>query len=351
MEELEVCFQRCVFYDDKPCDTPSIFTVSYCQRCFSENQRQVSKIGTWNVTTLYQPGKFKNLIQEMQNVNLDILGIAETHWTEEGKIIQEIHTMIYSGGEKHRNGVGIVMKNSVAKSMMAFWAISDRVIMMKLEAKSFNNNVMQVYTPTQDHDGGEIEKFYREIQNGIKYAKSDEVICIMGDLNAKVGDERYQNMVGMHRLGRRNERGERLIQFCQENNLILANTWCQQPVRKLYTWKSPGDISRNQIDYIMFNERFRNCIKQAKPYPGADINSDHNPVVVKINIKLKRTNARKRRQQLELNLLKEETCKNKYNVEVQNIYERLCIEETEQQPDNGSFDNQCDKKGLLLNNP
>ena len=126
----------------------------------------------------------------MQNVNLDILEIAETHWTEERKIIQENHTMIYSGGEKHRNGVGIAMKNTVAKSMMGFWAISDRVIMMKLEAKPFNINVMQVYAPTQDHDGEEIEKFYQEIQNGIKYAKSNEVICIMGDLNAKVGDER-----------------------------------------------------------------------------------------------------------------------------------------------------------------
>ena len=155
-------------------------------------------------------------------------------------------------------------------------------------------------------------------------------------------DTKY--IVGMHGLGQRNERGKRLIQFCQKNKLIIANTWFQQPVRKLYTWKSPGDISRNQIDYIMLNEIFRNCIKQAKTYSGADMNSDHNPVVVKINMKLKRTNATKRSEQLELNLLKEETYKNKYNVEVQNIYERLCIEETEQQPDNGSFNNQCDKK-------
>ena len=152
----------------------------------------------------------------------------------------------------------------------------------------------------------------------------------MGKLNATVGDERYQNMVGMHGLGRRNERGERLIQFCQENNLIIANTWSQQPVRKLYTWKSPGGTSRNQIDYIFFNDRFRNCIKQTKTYPGADMDSDHNPVVVEINMKLKRTNATKKREQLESNLFKEKTYKNKYNVEVQNIYERLCIEEIEQ---------------------
>ena len=203
----------------------------------------------------------------MQNMNLDILAITETHWKEEGKIIQEIHTMIYSGRENNRNGVGIVMNNSVAQSMMGFWAISDRVIMMKLEAKPFNINVMQVYAPTQDHDDEEIETFYQEIQNGIKYAKSDEVICIMGDLYAKVGDERYQNIVGRHGLGRRNEKGKRLIQFCQQNKLIIANTLLQQPVRKLCTWKGPGDISRNQIDYIMFNERFRNCIKQAKTYP------------------------------------------------------------------------------------
>ena len=122
-------------------------------------------------------------------MNLDIIGIAETHWTEEGKIIQENHTMIYSGGGNLRNGVAVVMKNSVAKSMMGFWAISDTVIMMKLEAKPFNNNVMQVYAPTQDHDDEDIEKFYQEIQNGIKYTKSEEVICTMGDLNAKVGDE------------------------------------------------------------------------------------------------------------------------------------------------------------------
>ena len=74
------------------------------------------------------------------------------------------------------------------------------------------------------------------------------------------------------------------------------------------------------------------------------MNSDHNLVVVKVNMKLKKTNAAKRSEPLQLNLLKEETYKNKYNVAVQNICERLCIDETEQQPHNRSFINQCDKK-------
>ena len=108
----------------------------------------------------------------------------------------------------------------------------------------------------------------------------------MGDLNAKVGQEQQGSIVGEHGLGQRNERGERLVQFCQRNTLFIANTWFQQPARKKYTWKSPGDVTRNQIDYIKFNERFKNSVKQAKTYQG-NIASDHNPIVVKIKIKLK----------------------------------------------------------------
>ena len=99
---------------------------SSSESAFLKTTGRCLKTGTWNVRTLYQPGNFENLIQEMQNMNLDILGIAEIHWTEEGQIIQE-----------------------------------------------------------------------------------------------------NQKIKGMHGLGRRNERGERLIQFCQENKLIIANTWFQ----------------------------------------------------------------------------------------------------------------------------
>ena len=87
-------------------------------------------------------------------------------------------------------------------------------------------------------------------------------------------------------LEKQNERGQRLIEFCNENNMVIMNTWFQQPLCRLYTWKSPGDISRNQIDYIMINQRFRNCVKQARTYPGADINSNHNPVTIKFKSKI-----------------------------------------------------------------
>ena len=177
-----------------------------------------------------------------------------------------------------------------------------------------------------------MEKFYQDVQQGINYAKSNEVICVMGDLNAKVGSNPYTDTVGKFGLGKINERGERLIQFCEQNQLVITNTCFQQSKRKTYTWKSPGDKTRNQIDYIMVNKRFRNSVKQAKTYPGADINSDHNPVVIKMKIKLKRIKKPQKVEQQDLNLLKQEQYKDKYNIKVRNQYDTLCSEETEQLP-------------------
>ena len=75
-----------------------------------KTQGKLLNIGTWNVRTLYQSGKLDNLIQELNHMKIDIMGIAETRWTDTGKIIKDDYTKIYSGGEDHKNGVGIILK-------------------------------------------------------------------------------------------------------------------------------------------------------------------------------------------------------------------------------------------------
>ena len=115
--------------------------------------------------------------------------------------------------------------------------------MIKFKVIPLSTNIFQVYAPTQDYDDEEVEKLYQEGQAGIKETKSDEIICVMGDLNAKVGQEQQGSIVAKHGLGQRINRGERLRQFCQRNRLFFANTWFQEPARKMYTWKSPGDVT------------------------------------------------------------------------------------------------------------
>ena len=129
--------------------------------------------------------------------------------------------------------------------MVGFCPVSDRIIMAKLKGKPFNINIIQVYAPTTDHDDEEVEKFYDDIENVMKYAKSGEINIVMGDWNAKVGEQQEYPVSGKFGLGDRNDRGQRLVEFCWTTKLAITNTLFEHPSRRLYIWKSPGDIHRN----------------------------------------------------------------------------------------------------------
>ena len=107
--------------------------------------------------------------------------------------------------------------------------------MVKLQAKPFNINMTQVYASTHDYDDETIEEFYEQIQSAVSYTKSSDIICIMGDLNAKVGNIKDYKIIGNYGLDEQNERGQRCIEFCNENNMVIMNTWFQQPLHRLYT--------------------------------------------------------------------------------------------------------------------
>uniref|UniRef100_A0A8D9BUD2 Craniofacial development protein 2 n=1 Tax=Cacopsylla melanoneura TaxID=428564 RepID=A0A8D9BUD2_9HEMI len=121
----------------------------------------------------------------------------------------------------------------------------------------------------------------------------------MGDFNSKLGAGKTSDLVGPFGLGERNDRGDLLEIFAETHQLAVMNTWFRLPPRKLYTWISPKDrpeaIIRNQIDYIMVNKRYRNSCSAVKTYPGADIQSNHVPLVGTFKIKMKRVTVKKKK--------------------------------------------------------
>ena len=106
--------------------------------------------------------------------------------------------------------------------------------------------------------------------------------------NAKVGSQETPGVTGKFGLGVRNEAGQRLIWFCQENTLVIANTLFQQHKRRLYTGTSPDDRHWNQIYFILCSQRWRSSIQSAKTRRGADCGSDHEPLIAKFRLKLKK---------------------------------------------------------------
>ena len=123
-----------------------------------------------------------------------------------------------------------------------------------------------------------------------------------------------------------------MLEFCKENKLVVMNTMFQQHPRRLYTWKMPGDRYRNQIDYIIVRNRFKNCFKNVQTYPGADVGSDHSLLMAKIQVQLKIPKRKMMAEQKDLDCLKTEEMKQRYAVEVNNKYEALLMEEDEQIP-------------------
>ena len=113
-----------------------------------------------------------------------------------------------------------------------------RMISFHLQGKSFNITVIQIFAPTSNDEEAEVERFYEDLQDLLELTPKTDVLFITGDWNAKVGSQETPGVTGKFGLGMQNEAGQRLIEFCQENALVIANTLFQQHRRRLYTWTS-----------------------------------------------------------------------------------------------------------------
>ena len=108
------------------------------------------------------------------------------------------------------------------------------MISAHFQGKPFSITVIQVYTPTSSAEEAEVEWFYEDLQDLLELTPEKEVLFIIGDWNAKVGSQEIPGVTGKCCLGVQNEAGQRLIEFCQENSLVIANTLFQQRKRRLY---------------------------------------------------------------------------------------------------------------------
>ena len=134
---------------------------------------------------------------------------------------------------------------------------NDRMISVHFQGKPFNIMVIQVYAPTSNAEEAKVEWFYEDLQDLLELTPRKDV----GDWNAKVGSQEIHGVTGKFGLGVQNEAGQRLIEFCQENTLVIGNTLFQQHKRRLYTWTSPDGQHRNQIDYILCSQRWTGFIQ------------------------------------------------------------------------------------------
>ena len=157
-----------------------------------------------------------------------------------GEFNSDDHYIYYCGPESlRRNGVAITGNKRIQNAVLGCSLKNERMISVPFQGKPFNITIIQVYAPTSNAEEAEVEWFYEDLQDLLELTPKKDILFIIEDWNAKVGSQETPGVTGKFGLGIQNEAGQRLIEFCQENALVIANTLFQQHKRRLYTWTSP----------------------------------------------------------------------------------------------------------------
>ena len=169
--------------------------------------------------------KLEVVKQETARVNINILGISELKWTEMGEFNSDDQYIYYCGQESlRRNGVAIIVKKKRAQNAVLGCNLkNDRMISVHFQGKPFNIMVIKVYALISNPEEAEVEWFCEDLQDLLELTPQKDVLFITEDWNAKVGSQEILGVTSKFGLGVQKEAGQRLIEFCQENALVIAN--------------------------------------------------------------------------------------------------------------------------------
>ena len=251
--------------------------------------KQRTRIGIWNLRTMYQAGKVHQVAREMQRLNIAVLGISETRWLGCGKTqLVTGETLLYSGLTSdiasHEKGVALLLSQQAAKSLLEWEPISERIIIASFESKCQNTTIIQTYAPTNDAEEDTKEDFYYQLQAAFNKTKRRDLTIVMGDLNAKVGSDNKdrESITGTQGVGSINENGELFCDFCATNGLVIGGILFHHKKSHKVTWRSPDGVTESQIDHVAM----KSSLQDTRVKRSADVGSDHHLVIVELKIKL-----------------------------------------------------------------
>nr|KAG5709173.1 hypothetical protein BaRGS_028629 [Batillaria attramentaria] len=227
---------------------------------------------------MYRGGAAAQIAREMEGYQLDILGISECRWMGAGRMrLASGQTVLYSGDEElHEGGVAIIISQQAEKSLMEWTPISKRIITAQFYTRYRRVTVLQAYAPHNEREEEEKDQFYLELQETLDECNKNDIIIIMGDLNAK----------DIHKA----------------------------------TWVSADGRVRNQIDHLLISGQWRSSVLDTKVQRGADANSDHYLVRTRIKLRLStHKNKNKVKPRLDVERLEEEEMRIKFNDSVKKM--------------------------------
>lgn len=295
-----------------------------------KNKGEDWKLATWNVRGL--SGKEHEIWEECKKYKIDILGITETKKKGQGMVLLQDHSMLIHSGiaqnQRAKAGVGCLISKEWAQKVCRWEYVSERLLLVTIMVEQNKEiAILVAYGPNEDEKVDVKEKFWEEISNVKESVKNP--IVIIGDLNGRVGkkDANTVDVIGTQGEDKRNDNGCRLIKFCIDNDMIIANTFFTHKEIHKITREIKSRREKSVIDYIITERPQRSMIKDVKVCRGAEVGSDHYMLVARIkkpraHINLNK-NKEKYHEKVKLYKLKDPEYANSYRNAVEHQIEQL----------------------------
>ena len=168
----------------------------------------------------------------------------------------------------------------------------------RFNSKFAKLTVITCYAPREDAEEEIKDELYDQLKEEIRKTPRHDVLVVVGDLNARVGEENTgrEMAMGTEGSGCINNKGTRLSDLCVENNLVISGTLFKHRYIHKTTWRSPDNNTVSQIDNVTVNQKWRRSLQDVRARRGADVGSDHVLVVAALSLKLRKTQRREERQ-------------------------------------------------------
>ena len=256
----------------------------------------------FNANGLNDANKRRLVVESSVKGRVDVLGLSETHLKGQGTCACKVGDVgslwdgmnggaVWTGLNEDYKGRGkegcaILMSERVWKGVTDCGWKGSRIVWVKSKIGLIKYAWVCVYAPVNKRTlkgKSEMRKFWKDLNECIECFEIERKVIVMGDMNAKVGDERVDEVVGKWGVPGKNENGEWLVDVCAERGLFLANTFFQHKMIHKYTWRRGGvDEQKGLIDYMAVDSRLKSDIVDTKVVRGMFDGSDHFAVLLKM---------------------------------------------------------------------
>lgn len=277
------------------------------------------RVGTLNVGTMR--GRSGEVVEMLCRRDVDLCCIQECRWRgASARMISgkdSMYKFFWVGKDDGFGGVGILLKEKWVEHVVDVNRVNDRIMVIKVLVGSTVITVTCVYAPQCGLDENTKDQFYDELLAVVSKFDEKETVVVAGDLNGHVGSSAsgYEGVHGGSGFGDRNPEGERILEFCDANNMIVANTMFTKRASRLVTYESGG--LRSQIDYVLVRRATRKLVKDVKVIAGEECAPQHRLVVCDLTLKTSREVKRPHVPRRKVWKLKEENIRQAFGAYVQ----------------------------------